>query len=125
MKQLNPRNRRLIKKGIKRECSQGHLEIYGNPEYLTYVKISEKLIVKNCRDCKDKIIDFDKKHDELICVNFNCEHCGVVLSGPPQQIGPGRWVNYPLGNRYDYGDVVKTYTPYEDDRCDYGDYIID
>lgn len=47
----------------------------------------------------------------------------MVLSGPPQQIGPSRWVNYPLGNRYDYGDVDKTYSPYEDDRCDYGDHV--
>lgn len=119
LNQHNPRNRRLLKKGIKRECSQGHLEIYGNPEYVAYYQIPEKKEdkVKNCRDCKDKIIDFDKKHDELICVNIDCDRCGMVLSGPPQQIGPRRWVNYPWGNRFDDA----TYDSH--DAVDYGTFV--
>jgi hypothetical protein len=128
LNQHNPRKRRLFKKGIKRECSQGHLTIYGNPQYLAYFRVQEKEQKNSsgdCQTCKNMAIAYDKKHDELICTNLNCEHNGMVLAGPPQEIGPGRWVNHPLGNLYDYADVDKTYSPYEDDRCDYGDYISD
>ena len=121
--QHNPRNRLLFKKGIKRECGQGHLEIYGNPEYLAYYRIKEKKKENNvCRTCSHKIVEYDKKHDEMICINSNCKSRGTVLSGPPQE-HHGHWVRYPLGVRFDYSDVDATYSSYEDDRCDYGDYI--
>lgn len=121
LNQYNPRNRRLLKKGIKRECSQGHLIIYGNPLYLAYYRIEKKKEEKKvtgCLKCGGQAVTYDKKHDEIFC-----DDCGLVLSGPPQWIPPARWVNYPMGNRYDYADIDATYTPYETDRCDYGDYI--
>jgi hypothetical protein len=121
--QPNTQNRRLLKKGIKRECSQGHLTIYGNPEYVAYQRIYPNKSSDGCHNCTNREITYDKKHDEIICTNQNCTDHGMVLSGPPQFIPPGRWVEYPQGNRFDYSDVDKTYSPYEDDRCDYGDYI--
>ncbi len=119
--QHNPKTRKLLKKGIKRECSQGHLEIYGNPEYLAYFCVQKKQKIKKvdgCPGCGGRAVTYDKKHDEIIC-----DDCGLVLSGPPHEIRPGKWVNYPWGNRFDYSDVNATYTPYEDDQCDYGTYI--
>ncbi len=119
--QFNPKSRKLFKKGIKRECSQGHLVIYGNPLYLAYYRVEkkkEKKKVTGCPKCGGQAVTYDKKHDEIFC-----DDCGLVLSGPPQWIPPARWVNYPMGNRYDYADIDATYTPYETDRCDYGDYI--
>jgi ribosomal protein S27AE len=119
--QFNPKSRKLFKKGIKRECSQGHLILYGNPLYLAYYRVEkkkEKKKVTGCPKCGGQAVTYDKKHDEIFC-----DDCGLVLSGPPQWIPPARWVNYPMGNRYDYADIDATYTPYETDRCDYGDYI--
>lgn len=113
--QHNPRNRRLLKKGIKRECSQGHLIIYGNPEYVAYYRVEEENSdekKKTCRNCDDKLTFYDKKHDELVCVQFNCENAGTVLSGPPHE-SHGRWVKYPHGNRFDFTDIDATYDPHD------------
>lgn len=108
-------SRKLEKRGSKRECSQGHLTVYGNPEYVAYHKIhdTDKKQENRCETCKKKVVSFDRKHDELVCVNTTCEDYGMVLSGPPHSVGYGRWVKYPLGNRYNYEDVDETYSPYE------------
>ncbi len=118
--EFNPRQQKLIKKGIKRECSQGHLIIYGNPQFVNYFKIEKKKPYKHvegCPRCGGRAVTYDKKHDEIFC-----DSCGLVLSGPPQEIGPGSWVNYPWGNRFDYSDIDATYSPYED-NVDYGTYV--
>lgn len=112
--QYNPQRNKLIKKGIKRECSQGHLEIHGNPEYIAYFRLQnedKKEYKTGCPGCGGRAVTYDKKHDELFC-----DSCGLVLSGPPHAIGPGSWVKYPWGNRFDYSDVNATYSPYEEDR---------
>lgn len=112
--QSNSRTRRLFKKGIKRECSQGHLTIYGNPEFIAYAKIEKKKRKKkvdSCPACGGRVVYYDKKHDELLC------ECGVVLSGPPHETH-GRWVKYPMGTRFDYSDIDATYNPH--DEVDYG-----
>lgn len=118
--EFNPKQQKLIQNGIKRECSRGHLVIYGNPQFVNYFKIRNKKpqkYVEGCPECGSRIVDYDKKHDELVC------ECGLVLSGPPHWIPPARWVKYPMGNKYDYSDIDKTYSSYEEDRVDYGTYV--
>jgi len=93
LEQHNPRTRRLLKRGIKRECSQGHLTIYGNPEYLAYYRVPKKKKLKKVEGCPrygGRAVTYDKKHDEIFC-----DDCGLVLSGPPHEIRPGKWVKYP------------------------------
>jgi len=120
--QYNPRTRKLSQNGIKRECSQGHLTIYGNPEYLAYYRVKKKKEKKKkvtgCPKCGGRAVNYDQKHDEI-----SCDDCGLILSGPPHPIVPGRWVNYPMGNKYDYSDIDSTYSSYEEDRVDYGTHV--
>lgn len=117
--QPNPRTRKLFKNGIKRECSQGHLTIYGNPEYLAYYRIEKKekkKKIEGCPECGGRAVSYDKKHDEVVC-----DWCGLVFSGPPHETH-NRWVKYPLGNRYDYSDIDATYNPLEDE-VEYGTHV--
>lgn len=66
--------------------------------------------------CGGRAVTYDKKHDELFC-----DDCGLVLSGPPHALHSGHWVNYPMGNRFDYSDVDATYNPH--DEVDYGTFV--
>ena len=93
---------KMVHKGIKRQCPNNDLTVYGNPILLAYTEktLTKPRITKHksgiCPECFKEGKTYnnvlhDPKHAQRVC-----GECGLVLSGPPQC-----GVEYPWGNDYD------------------------
>jgi hypothetical protein len=81
--------------GIKRECGNCGLVIYGNPLYLMY-QLKLKKETKKPKDwidlCTHSEIFYDDIRSENVCLD-----CGLLLSGVPHYVCGDVRINYPEG----------------------------
>lgn len=84
----------FIKVGIKRECENCDLVIYGNPSYLIYKqRLKEVKVVKDWIDnCDHAKVFYDDIRSENSCLK-----CGLVLAGIPHYVCGDVRINYPEG----------------------------
>lgn len=98
-------NKTLTRKGIKRQCPQNHITIYGNPILVAYKKkeqintLPNRIQYTHCPECGSTQFIEDQDRHETIC------KCGLVLAGPPQY-----GIKYPWHDNY-VGVETQRYEP--------------